>query len=34
VSLFREVPPSWNFFENQASELGQFGEIVNGSVCP
>ncbi len=34
VTLFREGPHWWNFFENQASELGQFGGIVNGSVCP
>jgi len=24
----------WNHFENQASEEGQFGGLVNGSVCP
>jgi hypothetical protein len=24
----------WNWFENQASEEGQLGGIVNGSVCP
>ena len=34
VTLFREGPHSWNYFENQASELGQFGGIVEGSVCP
>jgi hypothetical protein len=34
VTLFREGPHWWNHFENQASELGQFGGIVNGSVCP
>jgi hypothetical protein len=34
VTLFREGPHPWNYFENQASELGQFGGIVNGSVCP
>ena len=33
VTLFREGPHWWNRFENQASELGQFGGIVNGSVC-
>lgn len=32
-TLFREGPHWWNHFENQASELGQFGGIVNGSVC-
>jgi hypothetical protein len=32
VTLFREGSPSWNFFENQATELGQFGGIVSGSV--
>jgi len=31
---FREGPHWWNHFENQASEMGQFGGIVNGSVCP
>jgi hypothetical protein len=31
-TLFREGPHWWNGFENQASELGQFGGIVNGSV--
>jgi hypothetical protein len=34
VTLFREGPHWWNHFENQASELGQFGGIVNGSVIP
>jgi hypothetical protein len=34
VTLFREGPHRWNFFENQTSELGQFGGIVNGSVLP
>jgi hypothetical protein len=34
VTLFREGPHSWNYFENQASELGQFGGIVKASVCP
>jgi hypothetical protein len=33
VTLFREGPNPWNRFENQASELGQFGGLVNGSVC-
>jgi hypothetical protein len=33
-TLFREGPHFWNRFENQASEQGQFGGIVNGSVCP
>lgn len=32
-TLFREGPHWWNRFENQASEIGQFGGIVNGSVC-
>lgn len=31
-TLFREGPRWWNRFENQASEQGQFGGIVNGSV--
>ena len=31
-TLFREGPHWWNHFENQASEDGQFGGIVNGSV--
>jgi hypothetical protein len=34
TTLFREGPRFWNWFENQASELGQFGGIVNGSVSP
>ncbi len=34
LTLFREGPHWWNGFENQASEEGQFGGIVNGSVCP
>ena len=34
VTLFREGPHFWNYFENQASEEGQFGGIVNGSVSP
>ena len=33
VTLFREGPHWWNYFENQASEEGQFGGIVDGSVC-
>jgi hypothetical protein len=33
VTLFREGPRFWNHFENQASEEGQFGGLVNGSVC-
>lgn len=33
LTLFREGPNWWNHFENQASEVGQFGGIVNGSVC-
>src|SRR5579885_3037310 len=32
-TLFREGPHWWNRFENQASEIGHFGGIVNGSVC-
>jgi hypothetical protein len=32
VTLFREGPRRWNRFENEASETGQFGGIVNGSV--
>lgn len=34
VTLFREGPHPWSYFENQASRLGQFGGIVKGSVCP
>jgi hypothetical protein len=34
LTLFREGTHWWNHFENQASELGQFGGIVNGSVHP
>jgi hypothetical protein len=34
LTLFCEGPHWWNRFENQASELGQFGGIVNGSVHP
>ena len=33
VTLFREGPHLWNHFENQASEQGQFGGLVSGSVC-
>lgn len=33
-TLFREGQHFWNRFENQASERGQFGGIVNDSVCP
>ncbi len=33
VTLFREGPHFWNHFENQASEQGQFGGLVHGSVC-
>ena len=32
VTLFREGPHWWNHFENRASEEGQFGGIVTGSV--
>jgi hypothetical protein len=32
VTLFREGPHFWNHFENDASEHGQFGGIVAGSV--
>ena len=31
-TLWREGPHWWNHFENQASEQGLFGGIVNGSV--
>jgi hypothetical protein len=31
-TLFREGPRWWNWFENAASEQGQFGGIVAGSV--
>ena len=34
LTLFREGPHWYNGFENQASEEGQFGGLVNGSVCP
>ena len=33
-AVWREGPRWFNNFENQASESGQFGGIVNGSVCP
>jgi hypothetical protein len=33
-TLFREGSHWFNHFENQASEEGLFGGIVNGSVCP
>jgi hypothetical protein len=33
VTLFREGPHFWNYFENQASEIGQFGGIVKGTVA-
>jgi hypothetical protein len=33
VTLFREGPRPWNRFENEASEQGLFGGIVNRSVC-
>ncbi|MFO0879090.1 MAG: hypothetical protein U0840_17235 [Gemmataceae bacterium] len=33
-TLYREGPHWYNRFENQASEDGLFGGIVNGSVCP
>jgi hypothetical protein len=32
VTRFREGPHWWNHFENDASEQGQFGGIVEGSV--
>jgi hypothetical protein len=32
-TLFREGRHWWNHFENQASAAGQFGGLVNGSVC-
>jgi hypothetical protein len=31
---WREGRHWWNWFENQASELGQFGGIISGSVHP
>jgi hypothetical protein len=33
VTLFQEGPHFWNHYENQASEEGQFGGLVHGSVC-
>ncbi len=33
VTLLGEGPRAWNHFENEASALGQFGGVVNGSVC-
>jgi hypothetical protein len=33
MTLFREGNSPCNQFENEASELGQFGGIINGSVC-
>ena len=33
VTWFREGNQPWNRFENEASEQGLFGGIVNGSVC-
>ena len=33
-TLFREGRHWWNRFENQASEIGSFGGIVNGTVHP
>ncbi len=33
VTLFQEGPRPWNRFENEASEEGLFGGLVNGSVC-
>jgi hypothetical protein len=32
LTLFREGPHFWNHFENQASEQGLFGGIVEGSI--
>jgi hypothetical protein len=32
VTLFREGPNPWNRYENEASETGRFGGLVNGSV--
>jgi hypothetical protein len=34
VTLFREGPRWWQEFENQASETGQFGGIVPGTLHP
>lgn len=33
VTLFREGEHWWNHFENDASAQGQFGGLLNGSVC-
>jgi hypothetical protein len=33
VTLFGEGRHPWNYYENEASELGLFGGLVNGSVC-
>lgn len=33
VTWLREGPHFWNHFENQASATGQFGGLINGSVC-
>lgn len=33
LTLFREGRYAWNHFENQASEQGEFGGLVSGSVC-
>jgi hypothetical protein len=33
LTLCREGPNWWNEFENRASEGGQFGGIVSGSIC-
>lgn len=33
-TLFREGPHWWNRFENEASETGQFGGIVPGTLHP
>lgn len=34
LTLFREGHGWWHHFENEASEQGLFGGIVNGSVAP
>jgi hypothetical protein len=34
VTLFGEGPHPWNHFENEASEEGRFGGLVDGSVGP
>lgn len=34
TTLFQEGPHPWNRFENEASEQGLMGGLVNGSVCP